>query len=102
MTDASITGSEAPAAGEAAETVDTVRRATLPAGIFIVVEILLAAETIVVILLGEMDPRNPGAAPIAILLSVALLANLGLVCSVAAVLAADSVRRSRLTGDHTH
>ncbi len=66
-----------------------------PAAVFIVVEIVLVAETVSVILLDEVDPRNPGAAPIAILLSVALLANLGLVCGVAAAIAADSARRLR-------
>ncbi len=72
----------------------TVKPAILPAAVFITVEIVLVAETISVILLRELDPRNPGAVPIAILLSVALLANLGVVCSVAAAIAADSVRRS--------
>ena len=92
-TDVSITA-WGPTAIEDAETVDNVKPAILPAAVFIIVEIVLVAETISVILLKEMDPRNPAAAPIAILLSVALLANLGLVCSVAAASAADSVRRS--------
>jgi hypothetical protein len=68
--------------------------AILPVAAFIVVQILLAAETIWVILLKEMAPRSPAAAPLAILLSVALLANLGLVCSAAAAVAADAIRRS--------
>jgi hypothetical protein len=79
---------------EASERVDTVKPAILPAAVFIIVEVVLVAETISVILFKDMDPRNPGAAPITILLSVALLANLGLVCSVAAAIAAESVRRS--------
>jgi hypothetical protein len=79
---------------EASETVDTVKPAIVPAAVFIIVEVVLVAETISAILLNELDPRNPGAAPITILLSVALLVNLGLVCSVAAAIAAESVRRS--------
>lgn len=79
---------------EAPETVDTAKPAIVPAAVFIIVEIVLVAETISAILLNELDPRNPGAAPITILLSVALLANLGLVCSLAAAIAAESVRRS--------
>jgi hypothetical protein len=73
----------------------TVRPTILPVAVFIIVEIVLVAETISVILLKEMGPRNTGAAPIAMLLSVALLANLGLVCGVAAAVASDSVRRSK-------
>ncbi len=73
----------------------TVKPIVWPAAVFITVEVLLVAETISVILLDRIDPRNPGAAPIAILLSVALLANLGLVCGVAAAIAADSIRRSQ-------
>jgi hypothetical protein len=68
--------------------------AILPAGAFIFVEIILAAETISVISLHETDPRNPGAAPIGVLLCAALLANLGVVCGVAAAIAAESVRRA--------
>ena len=37
---------------------------------------MLVAETISVILLKDIDLRNPAATPIAILLSMALLANL--------------------------
>jgi hypothetical protein len=48
------------------------------------------AESISVILLDEIDPEKAGAAPIAILPSIALLANLGVVCSVAAAIAANS------------
>lgn len=73
----------------------TVKHTILPAAVFIIVETVLVAETILVVLLDEISPRSPGAAPIAILLSVALLVNLGLVCGVAAALAADSERRSR-------
>jgi hypothetical protein len=80
------------AAMDAAETTDTTRPAILPAAAFIVVEIVLVAETVLVILLKELDVRNPGAAPIAILLSVALLANLGLVCGLAAAITGDAVR----------
>lgn len=80
------------AATTAAETGDTARPAILPAVVFIVVEIVLVAEAVLVILLKELDVRNPGAAPIAILLSVALLANLGLVCSLAAAITGDAVR----------
>ena len=80
-------------ASEVPERVDTVKPAILPAAVFIIVEVVLMAETISVILLKDMDTRNPGASTIAILLSVALLANLGLVCSMAAAIAAQSVRR---------
>jgi hypothetical protein len=66
----------------------------LPAAAFILVEIILVAETISVILLQETDPRNPGAAPVGVMLCVALLVNLGVVCTVAAAIAAESVRRS--------
>jgi hypothetical protein len=79
---------------EASEAVGTVKPAILPAAVFIIVEVVLVAETISVILFKDMDLRNPGAAPITVLLSVALLANLGLVCGVAAAIAAESVRRS--------
>lgn len=94
----SIIAFEPPAIG-AAETVDTGKPAIVPAAVFIIVEIILVAETISVILLKEIDPRNPGAAPIAILLSMALLANLGLICSIAAASAANSVRQSKHGGD---
>jgi hypothetical protein len=80
------------AATTAAETSDAARPAILPAVVFIVVEIVLVAEAVLVILLKELDVRNPAAAPIAILLSVALLANLGLVCSLAAAITGDAVR----------
>jgi hypothetical protein len=93
-TDVSIIVSERTAF-QAGEAVDTVKRAILPAAVFIIVEIVLVAEAISVILLREMDPGNPGAAPIAILLSVALLANLGVVTSMAAAIAANSVRQSK-------
>ncbi len=91
--DVSISGLR-PKGLEAGEAVRSVKPAALPAAVFIVVEILLAAETIWVLLLGELDPRAPAAAPLAILLSVALLANLGLVCGAAAAVAADAIRRS--------
>ena len=76
----------------AAKTTHTARPAILPAALFIVVEIVLVAEAVLVILLKQLDARNPGAAPIAILLSVALLANLGLVCTMAAAITGDAVR----------
>jgi hypothetical protein len=88
-----------PQAIGTAEAVDIGKQpAIVPAAVFIIVEIMLVAETISVILLKEIDPRNPGAAPIAILLSVALLANLGLICSIAAASAANSVRQSKHGG----
>jgi hypothetical protein len=65
------------------------------AAVFIAVEVVLMAETIVVVLVEGSEHRNPGAAPIAFLLSTALLANLGLVCAFIAASAADAVRRSR-------
>lgn len=73
---------------------DLVRGAILPLALFILAEIMLVAETISVILFGGMDFQNPGATTIAVLLSVALLANLGLVCTMAAAFAADSVKRA--------
>ena len=90
----SISASEPPAIA-AAEPVDTGKAALVPAAVFILVEILLAAETISVILIKDIDSRNPGAALIDILLSVALLANLGIVCGIAAARAAGAVRQSR-------
>ena len=90
----SIIGPQSRAIG-AVETVGIVKPAIVSAAVFIIVEIVLVAETIAVILLKEIDPRNPGAAPIAILLSMALLANLGLVCGIAATIAANSVRQSK-------
>ncbi|HTQ21270.1 hypothetical protein, partial [Mycobacterium sp.] len=54
---------------------------------------VLAAETIWVVLLKESDLRNPAATPIAIFLSMALLANLGIVCGLAATTAANSIRK---------
>ena len=65
-TDVSITASEPPATG-AAQTVDIGKRAIVPAAVFVIVEIMLVAETILVILFKELDPRNPGTAPITIL-----------------------------------
>jgi hypothetical protein len=91
-TDVSIIASEPPAIGTA-EPVDSARSAIIPAAVFIIVEIILVAEAISVILLKEIDLRNPAATPIAILLSMALLANLGIVCSMAAASAANSIRR---------
>jgi hypothetical protein len=85
-----------PSAIGAAETVD--KSAIVPAAVFIIVEIVLVAETISVILLDEIDPEKAGAAPIAILLSIALLANLGVVCSVAAAIAAKRARQSKHQG----
>ncbi len=82
-----------PPAVSVAETVDTARRAIMPAALFIIVEIVLVAETISVILLKEFDLQNPATTPIAILLSTALLANLGIVCSMAAASATNSIRR---------
>jgi hypothetical protein len=90
-TDVSIIASEPLAT----ETVDRSKPAIVPAAVFIIVEIMLAAETISVILLKEIDPRNPISAPIAILLSTALLVNLGFVCSMAAAMAASSVRQRK-------
>ena len=80
------------------EIVETGKSPWVLAAVFIVVEILLMAETISVILLGGSGERNPGITPIAILLSTALLANLGLVCSFIAASAASAVRRSRRAG----
>jgi hypothetical protein len=76
-----------------AETVD--KSAIVPAAVFIIVEIVLVAETISVILLDGIGPGKAGATPIAILLSIALLANLGVVCSVAAAVAANPARQSK-------
>jgi hypothetical protein len=90
----SISGPQSRAIG-AVEKVGIVKPAIVSAAVFIIVEIVLFAETIAVILLKEIDPRHPGAAPIAILLSMTLLANLGLVCGIAATIAANSVRRSK-------
>jgi hypothetical protein len=90
----SIIGPQSRAIG-AVEMVGIVKPAIVSAAVFIIVEIVLVAETIAVILLKEIDPRHPGAAPIAILLSVTLLANLGLVCGIAATIAANSVRLSK-------
>jgi hypothetical protein len=87
-----------PPAIRTGETVETGKSALVLAAIFIVVEIVLMAEAISVILLEGSERRNPGAAPIAILLSTALLANLGLVCTFIAASAASAVRRSRLAG----
>jgi hypothetical protein len=87
-----------PADIRTAETVETGKSALVLAAVFIVVEIVLMAETIVVVLLEGSEHRNPGAAPIAILLSTALLANLGLVCTFIAASAANVVRRSRRAG----
>jgi hypothetical protein len=75
--------------------VETGKSPWVLAAVFIVVEIVLMAETISVILLGGREQPNPGVTPIAILLSTALLANLGLVCSFIAASAASAVRRSR-------
>jgi hypothetical protein len=91
-TDVSIITSEPPAIGTA-EPVDSARSAIIPAAVFIIVEIILVAEAISVILLKEIDLRNPAATPIAILLSMALLANLGIVCSMAAASVANSIRK---------
>jgi hypothetical protein len=74
----------------AAEAVRGRRPAMVPVAVFIMVEIMLAADTISVIFLGELDPRNPGTAPVAMLLCTALLANLGLVCGLAAASLAGS------------
>lgn len=93
MADVSITVSEGTSI-EAPEMVDGVKRAILPAAVFIIVEILLVAETILVILRKDIDRGNPAAAPITILLSLALLANLGFVCGLAAATAGESIRRS--------
>lgn len=77
------------------EIVETGKSPWVLAAVFILVEIVLMAETISVMLLGGSEQRNPGATPIALLLSTALLANLGLVCSFIAASAASAVRRSR-------
>ena len=88
----SIIASETPAIGTA-EPVVRSRSAIIPAAVFIIVEIILVAEAISVILLKEIDLRNQAATPVAILLSMALLANLGIVCSMAAASAANSIRK---------
>jgi hypothetical protein len=93
-TEVSIIGPQSRAIG-AVEKVGIVKPAIVSAAVFIIVEIVLVAETIEVILLKEIDPRHPGAAPIAILLSMTLLANLGLVCGIAATIAANSARRAQ-------
>jgi hypothetical protein len=93
-TEVSIIGPQSRAIG-AVEMVGIVKPAIVSAAVFIIVETVLVAETIAVILLKQIDPRHPGAAPIATLLSVTLLANLGLVCGIAATIAANSVRRSK-------
>ncbi|WP_068179629.1 hypothetical protein [Mycobacterium sp. UM_CSW] len=77
----------------ATEAADAVKRAILPAAVFVVVQTLLAAEAISVILFEDVDARNAGARLIAFLLSVALLANLGLVCGLVAAHAAGTIRR---------
>jgi Zn-dependent protease with chaperone function len=84
-----------PPAIRTGETVETDKSPWVLAAVFILVEIVLMAETISVMLLGGSEQRNPGATPIALLLSTALLANLGLVCSFIAASAASAVRRSR-------
>jgi hypothetical protein len=61
----SIIGPQLRAIG-AVEKVGIVKPAIVSAAVFISVEIVLVAETIAVILLKEIDPRHPGAAPIAI------------------------------------
>jgi len=93
-TEVSIIGPQSRAIG-AVEMVGIVKPAIVSAAVFIIVEIVLVAETIAVILLKEINPRHPGPAPIAILLSMTLLANLGLVCGIAATIAGNSVRRSK-------
>ena len=98
-TDVSIIASEPPAVGTAGP-IDSARSALIPAAVFIVVEIILVAEAISVILLKEIDLRNPAATPIAILLSMALLANLGIVCSMAAASAANSIRKPNTGNPH--
>jgi hypothetical protein len=80
------------------EIVETGKSPWVLAAVFIVVEIVLMAETISVILLGGSEQLHRGVTPIAILLSTALLANLGLVCSFIAASAASAVRRSRRAG----
>jgi hypothetical protein len=87
-----------PPAVRTDEIVETGKSPWVLAAVFIVVEIVLMAETISVILLGGSEQRSPGITPIAILLSAALLANLGLVCSFIAASAASAVRRSRRAG----
>jgi hypothetical protein len=76
-----------------AKTVETTKRAIVPAALFIAAETVLVAETISVLLLKEIDLRNAAATPIAILLSMALLANLGILCGMAATTAASSIRK---------
>ncbi|MGO9156613.1 hypothetical protein [Mycobacterium sp.] len=75
------------------------KRAIALAAVFIIVETVLVAETIWVILFNEIDVGNPWSAAIGILLSIALLANLGIVCGVAATGAAESARQSKFQGD---
>src|SRR5581483_6835037 len=76
------------------ETVEAGKSALVLAAIFIAVEIVLMAETISVLLEGA-EARSPGGGPIAILLSTALLANLGLMCTFIAATATSAIRRSR-------
>lgn len=90
----SIIGAK-PAAVGGAETVGTVKRAIALTAVFIIVETVLVAETIWVILFNGIDVGNPCSAAIGILLSIALLANLGTVCGVAAARAAESARQSK-------
>jgi hypothetical protein len=81
-----------PLAIECAETVHTRKPAIVLAAVFIFVEAILLAETVSVILLKEVDLRNPGAVLIALLLSMALLGNF--VCGMVAARAAGFVRQS--------
>jgi hypothetical protein len=90
----SINSAELPAIA-AVEPMDTAKSAIIPVVVFIVVQIMLAAETIWVIFREELNPWYPGAVPIAGLLSITLLADFALVCSVAATLAVQSIRQSQ-------
>ena len=66
--------------------VDTVKPALVPAAVFVFVEAILVAETVVGILLNEVNPADPGATVITLLLGLALLGNF--FCGVVAARAA--------------
>ena len=78
-----------------AETVGTGKRTIALAAVSIIVETVLVAETIWVLLFNGIDVGDPWSGAIGALLSVALLANPGIVCGVAAARAAESARQSK-------
>ena len=90
----SIIGAK-PAAIGGAETVGTGKRTIVLATVFIIVETVLVAETIWVLLFNGIDVGDPWSAAIGVLLSVALLANLGIVCGVTAARGAESARQAK-------